>query len=181
MRRLTAFVVAGCALLAAACGSGHKSASPTTTAPAQAGLPPTTSGTPTAPATTSPALAPTSAVPSPTTTQPSAQATGGVGDGTKYLAIVTPLTGALESAPGNPTSSQLDQLASEVKSAQTHLTALRWPGQAEADIRTLVGELDPLAADMAQGDAGAVSKAAATLASASVTIRLDLGLPSHTR
>ncbi len=104
-----------------------------------------------------------------------------MGNGTKYLAIVTPLTGALESAPGDPTAAQLDQYASELKSAEAQLSAIGWPGQAEADIRTLAGELGPLAADMAHGDAGAASRAAATLASASVTIRSDLGLPSNTR
>jgi hypothetical protein len=104
-----------------------------------------------------------------------------VGNGPKYLAIVTPPTDALESAPGDPTPAQLDQYASEVKSAEAQLSAMSWPGQAEADIRTLVGELGPLAADLAHGDTGAVSRATATLASASVTIRFDLGLPSNTR
>jgi hypothetical protein len=68
-----------------------------------------------------------------------------------------------------------------VESAEAQLSAVTWPGRAEVDIRTLVGELGPLAADMAHGDAGAPSRAAATLASAAVTIRFDLGLPSHTR
>ncbi len=92
-----------------------------------------------------------------------------------------PLTGALESAPANPTPAQLDQLAAEMRSAQAQLSALRWPGQAETDIRTLVDELGPLAADLARGDAGAVSTAAGALTSASVTIRTDLGLPSTSR
>jgi hypothetical protein len=68
-----------------------------------------------------------------------------------------------------------------VKSAEAQLSEISWPGQAESDIRTLVGELGPEATDMADGDAGATSRAAATLASASVTIRFDLGLPSNTR
>jgi hypothetical protein len=94
---------------------------------------------------------------------------------------VTPVTGALESAAGNPTSGQLAEFASEVRAVQAELSALRWPGQAETDIRTLVNELGPLAGDLARGDTGAVSSTAGALTSASVTIRTDLGLPSTTR
>jgi hypothetical protein len=182
VRKLPALVALGCVVLVAACGSSHKSASPTTTATTTAGsvAPTTTPATPTsAPAASS--ASPTTGGPPTSSTATAAPPAAAAGDGTGYLAIVNPLTSALQSAPSNPAPAQLDQLAAEVRSAQAQLSAVKWPGQAETDIRTLVGELGPLAADMARGDAGAVGSASAALTSASVTIRFDLGLPSRSR
>jgi hypothetical protein len=176
--KLAVFVAIGCAVLAAACGSSHKSASPTTTVTTTAGSAASTSGTPT----TLPVVSTTPAAP--TSTAPAAPAVTlapSVGDGARYLAIVNPLTDALESASVSPTPAQLDQYAGEMRSAQSQLSALRWPGPAEADIRTLVSEMGPLAADLARGDAGAARSAADALTSASVTIRSDLGLPRTSR
>ncbi len=176
MRKLAAFVAMGCAVLVAACGSSHKSTSPTTTVTPTVGSVATTTTTPTTP----PAGPTTPAAPTSSTTPP-APPTTPVGDGARYLAIVSPLTDALESAPANPTPAQLDLFAAEVRSAQAQLSAFRWPGHAETDIRTLVDEMGPLAADLARGDAGAVSSTVGALTSASVTIRADLGLPSTSR
>ena len=181
MRKLLAFVSMGCAVLIAACGSSHKSASPTTTVTTTAGsVASTTTATPNSRPTASTAPLTTPAPPTSTSTA-AAPPAGGVGDGTRYLAIVNPLTAALASAPASPTPAQLDQLAAEVRSAKVQLSAHTWPGQAETDIRTLVDELAPLATDMAHGDAAAVRSAADDVTSASVTIRLDLGLPSRSR
>jgi len=165
-----------CATVLAACGSSHKSAAPTTTA----GTPSTSTTVPGAAATPPPSTGPSTTSPAPnpgpTTTVPAPAAAAG--NGPEYLAIVTPLTSSFESAPADPTRSQLEQLASEVTAAQVRLSAFYWPGQAETDIRTLVNELTPLASELAQGDAGAVNSTTGTLTSASVTIKFDLGLPS---
>jgi hypothetical protein len=181
VRKVLAFVSMGCVVLVAACGSSHKSASPTTTETTTAGsVASTTTATPNSLPTASTAP-PTTPAP-PTSTGPAAAPpAAGAGDGTRYLAIVNPLTAALASAPASPTPAQLDELAAEVRSAQAELSAHTWPGQAQTDIRTLVDELGPLATGMAHGDAAAVRSAAADLTSASVTIRLDLGLPSRSR
>ena len=178
LRRFSAFVAVMCATVLAACGSSHKSAVPTTTA----GTPNTSTTVPaatltpvTGPSTTSSATSPG---PATTTTVPARAAAG---TGADYLAIVTPLTSAFESAPADPTLEQLEQLASEVRAAQARLSAFHWPGQAQTDIRTLVNELTPLASDLARGDAGAVSSTTGTLTSASVTIKFDLGLATSPR
>jgi hypothetical protein len=177
--KMVVFVAIGCAVLAAACGSSHRSASPTTAVTTTAGSAASTSGTPT----TLPVVSTTPAAPT-SSTAPAAPAVtpaSSVGDGARYLAVVNPLTDALESASVSPTPAQLDQYAGEMRSAQSQLSALRWSGPAEADIRTLVSEMGPLAADLARGDAGAVRSAADALTSASVTIRSDLGLPRTSR
>ena len=181
MRKPAVLVVTGCAVLAAACGSSgssHKSASPTTTLTTPGSVA-TTPGPPT----TAPVVPTTLAGPASSTAPsgPPATPVASEGDGTKYVAIVTPLTDALESAPASPTAAQFDQFAAGMRSAQSQLSAVTWPGQAEADIRTLVSEMGPLAAEMARGDAGAVRSAANALTTASVTIRSDLGLPTNTR
>jgi hypothetical protein len=181
LRRFSACVAVMCATVLAACGSSHNSASPTTTA----GRPSTTTAVPGAAATLPPSTGPstTGSAPNPrpaTTTTVPAQASA-AGNGSEYLGIVTPLTSAFESAPADPTRAQLEQLASEVRAAQARLSAFHWPGPAETDIRTLVNELTPLASELAQGDAGAVNSTTDTLTSASVTIKLDLGLPTSPR
>ena len=180
LRRFSAWVVVMCATLLAACGSSQKSASPTTTA----GTPSTTAAVPGPAATLPPSTGPstTSSAPNPqraTTTVPAQAAAAG--NGPEYLAIVTPLTSAFESAPADPTPVQLEQLASELRAAQARLSAFHWPGPAETDIRTLVNELTPLASELAQGDAAAVNSTTDTLTSASVTIKFDLGLPTSPR
>lgn len=141
-------------LIAAGCGSGG---SPHATA---------TTGTP---ATTTPSTAP----PSTTASTPT------VNYGAQYLAIITPLNNAMDKLPTKPTQAELDNLARIVEQGEAKLLAVRWPGQAESDVHSLVTAMGQAAAALHNDSESQLNTASEAVASASAIVRADLGLPSN--
>jgi hypothetical protein len=172
---VSAVVVAGCAQTKAATNA---TATATTT---------TTTTTPTAAATTT--------VPATTTTTVNLASFG-----EEYLTIMAPTNAALNRAEGQlttiatPTASQyssiLDPVITATEGSDNALLQVKWPAQAETDIRSLVAIFGSLVGDMQALRVITPATRSSVLtqfgedagkANAAVnTVRVDLGLPTTT-
>lgn len=98
--------------------------------------------------------------------------------GAKYLAIIGPLNKTL-GASTPVTAAQLSTITALIDRTEAQLLAVRWPGQAETDVRSMVTDMGPLAAAVSNDDVAAFRTAGQTVASAAAIVRSDLGLASN--
>jgi len=149
---------------------------------------------------TSTTSAPAASTTAASTTVPTTATTLSTADyGQQYLAIVTPLNTdltqlgtTLQNLPASDTGPQVqtavDPTIAALKSAQSQLQAVQWPGAAETDVTALVGGIGTVNDDLGSFNGLTTSQQATTLTqkllqdlttchTQSDAVRTDLGLP----
>ena len=92
------------------------------------------------------------------------------------MAVYDEATAKLDKST-NLTTVQLSAFAAAIANVEARLSAVSWPGNAEGDVRRLVGVLESLAGAAEAHDFGAFNHDDQLAAAASAAVGSDLGAP----